>query len=108
MAINIFKNVNTDLTIAGATVYTTPAGYSGIVLSAQISNTTGTPQTFTMNVVNVNLSSRSLVTGFTVPGNDSASALIGKLVLEQGQSLFVSASDNTSLKLVLSVLESQN
>lgn len=108
MAINIFKNVNENLLIAGATVYTVPLGYTGIILSAQISNVTSSPQMFTLLVVNVDTSSRSLVTDFEVPGNDSASALIGKLVLEPGQSLFASAGDDTSLQLVLSVLESQN
>lgn len=108
MAVNIFKNINKDLTIAGETVYTVPLAYSGIILSAQVSNVTGVTQNFSMLVVNVDTSSRSLITDFDVPGNDAASALVGKLVLEPGQSLFVSASDDTSLKLVLSLLESQN
>lgn len=108
MAVNIFKNVNRNLLIAGEQVYTAPIGYSAIILSAQISNVTSSPQSFTMLVVNVDTSTRSLVTDFDVPGNDSASALIGKLVLQSGQSLFVSAGDDTSLNLVLSVLESQN
>lgn len=108
MAINIFKNVNKDLLIAGETVYTVPLGYSGIVLAAQVSNITGIAQSFTMLVVNTNLSSRSIITNFSVPGYDAADALVGKLVLEAGQSVFVSSSDDTSLKLVMSVLESQN
>lgn len=108
MAVNIFKNIRKTLSIAGETVYTTPAAYSGIVLSAQISNITSTPATFSMYVVGVDLASTSLVTDFTVPGNDAASALVGKLVLETGQSIFISASDDTSLNLVLSLLESQN
>lgn len=108
MAVNVFKNINRDLLIAGETVYTTPPAYSGIILSAQISNVTGTPQTFSMLVVNVDTSSRSLVTDFEVPGNDAVNALVGKLVLETGQSIFFSASDDTSLKLVVSLLESQN
>jgi hypothetical protein len=108
MAINIFRNINRDLAISGDVMYTVPLGYSGIVLSAQISNTTGSPAAFSLNILNTDSSLRSLVTDFLVPGNDSASALIGKLVLEQGQGLFASASDDTSLQLVLSVLESQN
>jgi hypothetical protein len=108
MAVNIFKNVNRNLLVAGEQVYVTPPGYSAIILSAQISNVTSTPQTFTMLVVNVDTSTRSLVTDFEVPGNDSASGIIGKLILETGQRLFLSASDDISLQLVLSVLESQN
>lgn len=108
MAVNIFKNINRNLTIAGETIYTVPLAYSGIILSAQISNITGSTQSFSMYVVNLDTSTVSLVTDFDVPGYDSASALVGKLVLEPGQGLFVSASDDTSLKLVVSLLESQN
>lgn len=108
MAINIFKNVNVDLNVVGQDVYTAPIGYSAIILSAQISNVTSSPQEFTISVINTDSSLRSLVTNFTVPGYDAASALIGKLVLESGQGLYVSASDGVSLKLVLSILETQN
>lgn len=108
MAINIFRNVNQNLVTAGATVYTTPAGYSAIFLSAQVSNITAVPASFSMSVVNLDATTRSLVTDFEVPGNDAASALVGKLILQAGQSLSASASDDTSLELVLSILESQN
>ena len=107
MAINIFKNVTRQLTIAGETVYTTPAGFSGIVLMAQISNTNSSPITVSMYVEDGSTLT-SLLTDYPIAGNDALGALTGKLVLEAGQSVFLSAQDDTSLQLVMSILESQN
>lgn len=108
MAINIFKSVTENLTTAPTVFYTAPVGYSAIVLMAQISNTTGSPATTTVKVVNVSTAETSLVTGFEIPGNDSAGVLTGKLVLEPGQSIKASASANSTLQMVMSILESQN
>lgn len=107
MALNIFKNVTANLTTSGNTVYTTPAGYSGIVLMAQLSNITGNTVDASM-FVNKGGNLTSLVTDFAIPSNDSAGALSGKLVLEAGQGIFASAAANASIQLTLSVLESQN
>jgi len=108
MAINIFKNVTEDLTTVETTLYTAPVGYSAIVLMAQISNTSGSPATTTVKVVNVSTAETSLVTGFEIPGNDAAGILTGKLVLEAGQSVKASANANSTLQMVMSILESQN
>lgn len=107
MAINIFKNVTKNLTIAGEEVYTAPAGYSGIVLMAQVTNVGGSTAWVSMSVVN-GVTSTSLAYEFDIPPNDSAGLLTGKLVLEAGQKVSFSASDDTSLQLVMSILESQN
>ena len=107
MAVNIFKNITANLTTSGSTIYTTPAGYSGIVLMAQLSNiTTGTVASSMF--VQKGGNRTSLVTDFDIPGNDAAGALSGKLVLEPGQSLFASSAANASIQLTLSILESQN
>jgi len=108
MAINIFKNVTEDLSTVDQTLYTAPVGYSAIILMAQISNTTGSPVTSTVKVVNADTSEYSLITDFEIPGNDAAGVLTGKLVLEAGQSLAASANTNSALQMVMSILESQN
>ena len=108
MAVNVFRNVTDDITAGGLEVYTAPVGYSAIVLSAQISNTDSSAVTVSLGVLDVDSSYTSLLTDFEVPGNDAVNGLVGKLVLQSGQALFASAADSTSLKLVLSVLESQN
>jgi hypothetical protein len=107
MAINIFKNVTADLTTDEEVIYTTPQGFSGIVLMAQISNITSFPVTTTVLVFRDSVET-SLITDFEIPGNDAASILTGKLVLESGQSLMASANNNSSLQMVMSILESQN
>ena len=108
MAINIFKSVTEDLTTSGDTLYTAPAGYSAIVLMAQISNTSGSPATTTVKILDIDSTETSLVTGFEVPANDAAGVLTGKLVLEAGQSILASANTNSALQMVMSILESQN
>jgi hypothetical protein len=107
MAINIFKNVTADLTTSIETIYTAPAGYSAIVLMAQISNTTGSAVTVDVSLLRDSVET-SLVTGFEIPGNDAAGVLTGKLVMEEGQIMQASANNNSSLQMVLSILESQN
>jgi hypothetical protein len=108
MAINIFKSVTEELTTTPVTVYTAPVGYSAIVLMAQISNTTSSPATTTVKIVNVSTAETSLVTGFEIPGNDAAGVLTGKLVLEAGQSIKAEANTIGALQMVMSILESQN
>jgi hypothetical protein len=107
MAINIFKNITHNLTTDPVEVYTTPEGFSGIVLMAQVTNVTAVTET-----VNMSLSSDSVETflayEYGVPGRDAAGVLTGKLVLESGQTIVVSSSSNGTLQMVISILESQN
>jgi hypothetical protein len=106
--LNIFKTVTADLTTGGATIYTAPIGYSAIVLMAQISNITANAEVATMSVVATDSTETELIKDFQIPGNDAASALTGKLVLETGYSVVGEAGSNGVLKLVLSILESKN
>jgi hypothetical protein len=107
MAINIFKSITHQLTTNSVEIYTTPAGFSGIVLMAQITNVTANPEIVNMSVVS-NSVETFLSYEYEIPGNDSAGMLTGKLVLEPGQSVAVSAGSNGVLQMVMSVLESQN
>ena len=45
---------------------------------------------------------------YQIPPNDAAEATTGKLVLEQGSSVKAKASVNSSLNLILSLLETTN
>lgn len=107
MAINFFKNVTADLVTSSNTIYTAPPGFTAIVLMAQISNITTNPYAANVGVV-ANSTETSLVTNFEIPANDAAGILTGKLVLESDQSLVAAANNNSSLQMVLSILESQN
>jgi hypothetical protein len=107
MAINIFRNIAVDVTTNLEAVYTTPVGYSAIVLMAQVSNISPSAALISA-YVDRESALTSLVTQFEIPSGDAAGILTGKLVLETGQRIAVSASTNSALQLVLSVLESQN
>jgi hypothetical protein len=107
MAINVFKNITADLISVGTSLYTAPIGYSAIVLMAQISNITGNTASAGM-FVEFEDNQTSLITNYPIPAYDSASALTGKLVLTSGQSIVGVANVNSSLQVVLSILESQN
>jgi hypothetical protein len=45
---------------------------------------------------------------FPIAGSDTANLLSGKLVLESGDKLVLSGSDNTNLKFIASILETLN
>jgi hypothetical protein len=107
--LNIFRTVTADVTSGGGVVYTAPTDYTGIILMAQLANVTSTTGTFTFSHEDVaGTTITELAKDFAVPGNDSVSATTGKLVLEEGQKVRVSASANNKFKLVLSILESAN
>jgi hypothetical protein len=106
-ALNVFKTVTAELTTTQTAIYTAPANKSSIVLMAQISNITSSAATATFVHVNGETETE-LIKNYGIPGNDAASATTGKLVLEQGHSIEVSASANNTLKIVLSILETSN
>jgi hypothetical protein len=106
-SLNVFKTVATELTTSSATIYTAPVGYTAIVLMAQVSNVTSTTKTVTVSHFDGSTETE-LIKDFSVPGNDAVSATTGKLVLEAGQSVKAVASSNSSLKTVLSILETLN
>lgn len=106
--LNIFKTVTFDIDTNVTEIYTAPALYSAIVLSAQITNVTGSTALVTMSVLSPDSTETELIKDFSVPGNDATSALVGKLVLETDYGITISASTNNALKITLSILESKN
>ena len=104
LALNRFQTVTLDITDSDSTPYTAPTGYTAIVLYAHITNVTTSAATFTMSHVRSSTTTE-IVKDVTVPPNDAYIPLDGKLVLETSDSIKISASANSSLKLILSVLE---
>jgi hypothetical protein len=107
--LNVFRTATALVTTTPTTIYTAPPDYTGIILMAQIANITSSPATVT--VVHESATGSvltELVKDFAIPGNDAASATTGKLILEEGQKLKLSASANNTFKVVLSILESAN
>jgi hypothetical protein len=69
---------------------------------------TGTAGTVTVSVTDSSSAATELLKDFEIPANDAASAISGKLVIQTGCELKISASANSKFKLTLSILESAN
>jgi hypothetical protein len=106
-ALNSFKTIAANVTTTLETIYTSPLSYTGIVLMAQISNISETTSNVTF-VLNNGTTDYELLKDFQIPGNDAISGTVGKLIVETGNTVKISASANNQLKIVLSVLESAN
>jgi hypothetical protein len=107
LPLNVFKTQTAEITTSSVDIYTAPSGKSGIILMAQIANITNTTGSVTVSH-KYSTTTTELAKDFEIPGNDSASVLTGKLVLEAGHKLSVSSSANNKFKITLSILESVN
>ena len=106
-ALNVFKTITAELTTTNELIYTTPSGYTGVVLMAQVSNVSNVTSNVTF-ILNDNTSNTELLKGFEIPRNDAISATVGKLIIESGNSVRAFAGANNQLKITLSLLESAN
>lgn len=107
LALNNFKTVTLDVTTGISTVYTAPTGYTSIILYAHITNVASSSATFTMSHKR-STTSTEIAKEVIVPPNDAYVPMDGKLVLETSDSITISASSNSTLKLLLSILETAN
>lgn len=107
LALNVFKTVTHSITTSDTTIYTAPTGYTGIVLMAQITNITSGSATVTF-IYDNGSTDTELLKNFAIAGNDTITALTGKLVIETGKSISISGSANTTLKITCSILETAN
>jgi hypothetical protein len=107
--LNTFKTITKVVTSSETTVYTSPSGITTIVLLAQAANISSNVADITLIYYEDSTStSTELVKNFSIPNNDAAALLTGKMVIETGNSLKCSASANDSFKLTLSILETLN
>jgi hypothetical protein len=103
-ALNNFKTNLANITTTTANVYTPPVGYATVVLMAQVSN--NGPGTIQISAdVRRSGSNTSLINQASIPVNDAISVLTGRLILNYGDTLQFTSSDDTSAQLVLSYLE---
>jgi hypothetical protein len=110
--LNTFKTVTSNLYTYDTILYSTPQETATIVLTAQVSNITDNAANVTVihrsNVLSGGfriVTDTELVSKFEISRNDAASVIVGKIVLEEDQSLIARAGANTSLKILLSLLE---
>jgi hypothetical protein len=108
IALNTFKTTTANVTTSSTNVYTTPAGVTTVVLLAQVSNIDAT-ESVTISANHIRGSnSTSIIKNTTIPVADATNLLLGKLILQTGDSFNISASANSRAQLVLSYLETAN
>jgi hypothetical protein len=106
-ALNVFKTITANVTTSSTSVYTAPAGYSTVVLLAQVSNIGANAITVSSDHVRSG-NPTNIITATPLPTSDAVTLLTGKLILQTGDSINISASANNSAQLLLSILETAN
>lgn len=107
LPLNVFKTVTRIASTSPVGIYTAPVGYSGVVLLAQAANIDVSTHTISFSHKRSSTTTE-IVKDLAIQGNDSTSLLFGKLVLESGDSLVLSASNAANIKFIGSVLETLN
>jgi hypothetical protein len=111
LALNVFRTITKVATTSPVGIYTAPVGYTGVILLAQAANIGNNTET-------VSFSHQRTITGiavtteilkqFPISSSDTANLLAGKLVLESGDVLVLSATSGTNIKFLGSILETLN
>ena len=108
LALNVFQTVPYVAPTGGAVgIYTAPVGYTGVVLLAQAANVGGVTRTVSLSFKR-DSTTTEIVKTLPIEASDTANLLPGKLVLETGDSLEVSASAGSDIKFIGSILETLN
>lgn len=111
LPLNVFKTVTKVATTNPVGIYTAPTGYTGVILLAQVANVDSNTHTISFSHRRTTAGiavTTEIVKQFPVQGNDSVSLIQGKLTLESGDALVLSASDGSNIKFIGSVLETLN
>jgi hypothetical protein len=107
LPLNVFKTVTYIAPTNPVGIYTAPVGYTGVVLLAQVANVDSVTHSVTFAHKRATTTTE-IVKDLSIQGNDTASLLDGRLVLESGDALHLSGSNNSNLKLTVSILETLN
>ena len=108
LKLNVFQTIPYVAPTGGAVgIYTAPVGYTGVVLLAQAANVGTVTRTVSLSHKRDAVTTE-IVKGLPVQASDTANLLPGKLVLETGDVLMLSANDASDIKFLGSVLETLN
>jgi hypothetical protein len=109
VALNTFRTIRSNVSIAQTSIYTCPAGVSAIIVLAQVTNITSDT---TSQITAIHSRPGDIQVDFKfanespVPPNDSNNLVPdGRLVLETNDSIKISASGDNQLNIILSILE---
>ena len=111
LALNNFQTVTKVAPTSPVGIYTAPVGYSGVVLLAQAANVVS--ETYQVSLSHERSVSGAAVTteiikNLPIESSDTANLLAGKLILETGDILVLSANNATNVKFIGSILETLN
>lgn len=103
----VFVNSRAVLGTSAVDVYECPANTKAIVLLAQVSNTTASSATATVQWTDSSNSAAvtELICGVPVLAADAIGCIDGKLVLEGGDKIQAFSGTASALKITLSILE---
>jgi len=107
LPLNVFKTINSIASLSPVGIYTAPTGYTGVVLMAQAANIDSSAHDVTFSHKRGSTSTE-LIKESPIPGNDALSLVTGRLVLESGDSIELSASSASNVKVTVSILETLN
>jgi hypothetical protein len=111
LPLNVFKTITKIATTSPVGIYTAPTGYTGVILLAQVANVDSNTHTISFSHRRTTAGiavTTEIVKDFPIQGNDSVSLVQGKLTLESGDALVLSASNSFNIKFIGSVLETLN
>ena len=107
LPLNVFQTITFVAPSNPVGIYTAPVGYSGVVLMAQATNVDSTSHTVSLDHVR-GATRTEVVKSMAIQGHDTMNLTQGKLVLESGDSLELSASNPNHVKFIGSILETLN
>ena len=111
LALNVFQTVTFVAPTSPVGIYTAPVGYTGVVLLAQAANIGSQTHTVSLShersVTGVAVTTE-IIKNLPIESSDTANLLAGKLVLETGDILVLSADNGSNVKFIGSILETLN
>lgn len=105
--INTFKLIPKNLNGGENTIYTTPIDVSAIILSLHIANSSVVDQYASVRLVSASVTV-TILNDAVIPAKETLNPFSGRVVLETGNSLIVSASNSSVMQAALSILENAN
>ena len=111
LPLNVFKTVNYVAPTSTVGIYTAPTGYSAVILMAHAANIDSQSHDVTFaqqrTVAGIAVTTE-LLKNTPIPGNDALNLITGRLVVQTGDTLLLSASDPNNVKVTVSILETLN
>lgn len=106
-AVNVFKTITHVVGVNTVGIYTAPSGYTGVVLLAQVTNTGNGTETVSFSHRRDGTDTE-VIKDLSIPANDTANLLAGKLVVQTSDTLTIVGSTSSDLKFISSILETSN